>query len=432
MYNSLINFTIFVLSFLSWENIHPKTVCPLMELSDAQPIQFWQTDCSTYNQAEEFGVHHKCFQQPVNCDDEVIVQFTSNEESTNTDALALPAITSWASSTESGSRPDWTPGAVPEVTVVGFAPGVTSEWLYIDFNIIAGRAYVITVDYTKVYNSGTSNPRSITVAFLDDDYNILVSDAETTPTPPGGSDQIVAQLLGPELATKIAIRVTDGSNITMQIDDISGTVSTNDDYVLSVRDSNGDEILQLPFDAYDDGQKFVYTLSFIPEQTSPEICDTEIQLYIRNATTGTDRARSDSLDVASSHNGTFLITYYNHRNFAGLIYEDVSPQLMFYLRVPAMFFHERFPEEQEVIQLTSSQLQLNSTIKKQKLLSTDFLPYYFHEKIKLILNHQFVYINTKYWVKEESYDIDSGDRRWPVKKASCWISQQDFVHRNVL
>jgi hypothetical protein len=38
----------------------------------------------------------------------------------------------------------------------------------------------------------------------------------------------------------------------------------------------------------------------------------------------------------------------------------------------------------------------------------------------------------RYWVKEESYDIGSGDRRWPVKKASCWISQQDFVHRNVL
>jgi hypothetical protein len=432
MYYGLTIFPIFVVSFLSWENIYPKTVFPLMELSDAQPIQFWPTDCSTYNQEEPFGVHRKCFEQPVNCDDEVVVQFTSNDISTNTEALVLPSLSQWLSSEES-SNPDWTTGAVPEVTIPGSGgAGIASEWFYIDFTIVEGRNYTFQIDYTKAYNSGSSNPRTITIAFLNDDFTILASDSGTTPAPAGGSAQFDAELTGPALATRIGIRCNDGSNVTIQIDDISGTVSVGDEYVLSIRDENGAEILQLPFDSYDNGATFVYTLSLIPSETSPEICDAYVQFFIRNATTGTDQARSDALDIRQSHTGTILVTYYNHRNYAGLIYEDVSPQLIFYLRIPAVFYHERFPEEQEVMQLTDRLQTLNSVIRKQKMMDIDYVPYYFHEKIKLILNHQFVYINARYWVKEESYYIGSGDRRWPVKKASCWISQQDFVHRNVL
>jgi hypothetical protein len=66
------------------------------------------------------------------------------------------------------------------------------------------------------------------------------------------------------------------------------------------------------------------------------------------------------------------------------------------------------------------------------MLDVDYVPYYFHEKLKFVLKHQFVSIYGKEWVKQEPYEIADGDRRWPIKKAKCWISEKEFVHRNVL
>jgi hypothetical protein len=66
------------------------------------------------------------------------------------------------------------------------------------------------------------------------------------------------------------------------------------------------------------------------------------------------------------------------------------------------------------------------------LLDTDYLPYYFHEKIKLMLKHQFVTIYNKFWTKQESYDIQEGNRMHPERKAKCWISEQEYMQRSVL
>jgi hypothetical protein len=65
-------------------------------------------------------------------------------------------------------------------------------------------------------------------------------------------------------------------------------------------------------------------------------------------------------------------------------------------------------------------------------MDTDYMPYYMHEKIKLVLKHQFVSIYNKEWVKEAAYELSDTDRRWPVTKAKCWITEKEFVHRNVL
>jgi hypothetical protein len=119
-------------------------------------------------------------------------------------------------------------------------------------------------------------------------------------------------------------------------------------------------------------------------------------------------------------------------NFAGLVYVGSSPEPEFYIRVPAIFFHQRFPEEDEVMELSTSLATLNGTLRKQRLLDVDYVPYYFHEKLKFVLKHQTVTIFSRQWVKQEVYEIVEGDRRWPVKKAKCWISEKDFVHRNVL
>lgn len=263
----------------------------LMVLSDAQPVQFWPIECDTFNEHSSPGVHHRCFCQPFNCDDEIIIQGTVSVDS----------------------------------------------------------------------------------------------------SPP-----------------------------------------VADDYIVLVKDDNGSELLTLPMDVTEVDDRFVYSLSITPSDVSPELCNRLISLTIVNDTTVTEIAKSDCLDILEEHFNTVLATYYNHRNFAGLIYENSSPQTQFKLRIPAIFYHQKFPEEDEVMELSTSLVSLNGSIKRQRLLDIDYVPYYFHEKIKLMLKHQFVTIYNKEWVKEEPYDIAEGERRWPIKKARCWISEKEFVHRNVL
>lgn len=52
----------------------------LMIISDANPVQFWMSECATYNEEEPFGINRRCFCAPWECDDEIIVQFTDDGE----------------------------------------------------------------------------------------------------------------------------------------------------------------------------------------------------------------------------------------------------------------------------------------------------------------------------------------------------------------
>jgi hypothetical protein len=271
------------------ENIN-TSLCFVMIFSDAQPVQFWPIECNTYNQAEPYGVHHKCFCQPWQCSDEIKIQFTETSDSS------------------------------------------------------------------------------------------------------------------PEIA---------------------------DDFSLSVRDEDDNELLNLPFEVYDTGTKFVYSLSLVPSDMSPDLCDQRVQFVILNDSAEAV-AQSDCQDIQTEQTDTILINYRNHRNVFGLIYADISPEVDFNLRVPAIFFHQRFPKEEETILLSTSMVSANSVVRRQRLLDVDYVPYYFHEKLNLILQHQFVNIYSREWVTQEAYEIVEGNRQWPVKKGKIYLSEKEFVMRNVL
>jgi len=224
----------------------------------------------------------------------------------------------------------------------------------------------------------------------------------------------------------------DDSIVLQFYDTPDSSPSIPDDFSLSIRDENDNEILNLPFEVQDDGSNYVYNLTVVPSALSPDFCDTRVHFVIINDTTVTTIAQSDCLDVQQSHENTILITYRNHRNIFGLIYSDISPDVEFNLRVPAIFFHQRFPKVEETMELSTSLVSLNSTIRRQRLLDVDYVPYYFHEKIQLIIQHQFVNIYNRDWVTQEGYELVDGDRRWPVKKAKCFLSEKEFVMRNVL
>jgi hypothetical protein len=275
----MLKVAIFVLSVYSGESgyfLHQMTI------SDACPVQFWFSECQTFNEQEPFGIHYRCFQAPWECDDEILIQFVDD--------------------------------------------GIT-------------------------------------------EYDLVVVDE----------------------------------------DDV--------------------EIHSEPFIITDTK----YEVSLILSALSPEICNTVIQLKIVELSSPEAViARSDSLSVKQTQEGTIIIRYSNPRNYAGLVYSDDSPQTAFYLRVPAMFYHERQVDEDEVLSLTNQIVTQNNMMKTQRQLKTDSLPDYFHKKIQLVLKHQTVDILDRDWIKEEPYEPAESDRRNPLQKFSCWLTDRDSVQRNVL
>lgn len=427
MYNRI---AILALLFLSCREDNEHRQLCIMQFSDAQPVQFWLIECNTFNQQVSDGVHYKCFCQPWECDDEIKIQFTDIGSSTETEAITLPALNLWTSVSTDAAQIPWNLGASPDVTLAGSGAlsAERSEYLYTEYAFIAGRTYSISVEYERVVNSGASNPRTTTLAILDDSYAVQFSESESAT----GVETITIEFTATEDCTGIGFQHNSGANVTITVDAVSGTASVGDSFYLSIRDESGNEIMQLPFDSFDNGNTFVYNLAFIPSETSPEICEELVQFVIVDETTGTTRAQSDCQDIRSDHPDTILSNYRNHRNIFGLVYEDQSPDLDFNLRIPAIFYHQRFPEVEETMEVSNSIVSLNSTIRRQRLMTVDYVPYYFHEKIQLMLAHQFVSIIGREWVKQEGYEIVTGNRMNPLKMASIYLSEKNFVMRNVL
>ncbi len=255
-----------------------------MVFSDAQPIQFWLSDCETYNEEEPFGIFRRCFCQPFECEDTITIQFT-------------------------------------------------------------------------------------------DTVNIA--------------------------------------------------------YSFQVLDENDNELLSDDFDqsTYDDG--FIYSYSFVP--IDYDICTKRVKIIILSPEASPEQvASSDCIDIQSSHPGTVGVTYSNNRNYVGLVYTDVSPDAEFFLRIPAMFYHERQQGEEEVLQLTNQIVKQNSVVKTQKELRTDSLPDYMHKKIQFVLKHNSVLIKNKYWIQESEYELQDSNRRNPLQKAITWLTDRNSIQRNVL
>jgi len=145
------------------------------------------------------------------------------------------------------------------------------------------------------------------------------------------------------------------------------------------------------------------------------------------------KAYSDCIDIRTAWSETILINYSNNRNFAGLDNQEISPDIDFNLRIFAVFAEEQFPQEQEIGELSDNQeISLNSQLKTQRLLRVGHMPSYMHKKTILALMNQFVFIDGLYWVKADNYEKKDGNKRFPMKAYTCWLTQKDEIIRNIL
>lgn len=399
----------------------------LISISDANPVQFWQNDCETWNESTPEGMHHYCFCQPFQCDDEIKLQFSDIDdtdyalliENSDGDQLSLMPflretlipvppmqdLGDWINGDDAGTE-IW--NVVGSPSLGAMVTSENSKYLKGDFESVVGIDYSFTYNFTLDVPGG-SNAIAFTVYLLDADENVLDSQVSSPYTTDGVKTATVSlspSANGAYIAVKARVVLGDMNSLVMNS-------FTND---------------SVP------GLSPTRTISFTPSDLG--ICDEQIILKIVNTDTTPNSTvyKSDCLSIKTTHRETVLINYSNHRNFAGLEYSDTSPDPSYNLRIPAVFNEQRLPQEGEDLQLSSNRMiQLNAQTKVQNLLYTGRMPNYMHLKMVLVLQHQFLYIKGQYWVKgSEVYERIDGNRRDPFRKYNIWLTMKDYVARNIL
>jgi hypothetical protein len=399
-----------------------------IEISDATPVQFWAPDCATWNQQTPEGVHKYKFCQPWNCDDTIRVEFSDVlSDDTNYQEIDFPSLSTWLGQTGSGSLVDWSVGATPSVNL-GAGPPIpkNSEILYSPYSFVEGKGYKMVITFT------TNDVAGIRMSTYDSSFNIIQSSlANIVLSPTTLEFEFTATADAVYFGVQILI-----SEATVSITERHFYATIPDEYYLIVYDEDSLEVGLLEFSAtsINSGVNGLYSLSFVPEDLG--ICDEEIYLKIFKSTGTPDVevAMSDGLDIKTAHSETVLLTYSNHTNFAGIYYQSVSPDQEFYIRIPATFFRQRMPQERESLQLSSNRvINLFGQTKIQKFLETGRMPFYMHLKVGLILQHQIILINDQYWVAEENYEsIEPADKRDSLERYTIWLTQKQYVVRNIL
>ncbi len=419
-----------------------------MTFSDALPVQFWLNGQETFNQKIVDGVHHFCFCQPFECDDEIRIQFTDSEQhefklklidsdgnvahifdfDKNDELYSLSFIPSNYSPDLCDTNLKLQIVQEGEFQNADFDDGLTgwtlieqNNWSSITASSYAGNSaalFNITLDI--VGGSGTTNRytdwmrQSIgqnSNGTIDFNYSIR-----------SGTRNVSVGLWAP--GNFFIVFYKNGVSVSQET--ILTNLQPNTSYSGTYTSTETDfDTFALFFDAYFthvggvmNGTWDFYVLEFAPvgDGFNEEIV-----------------AESDCIKIASTYNETILITYSNHRNFADLENLDVSPDPEYQIRIPAVFFEERFPEEQEIIELSNStSVQAFAQIKAQKLLRIGQMPFYMHRKLKLILAHQFVSVDGTDYVKQEPYDIIEGNKRYPLRQATCWLTEKNYIKRNIL
>lgn len=203
----------------------------------------------------------------------------------------------------------------------------------------------------------------------------------------------------------------------------------NQQTVLSAGEQNFSGIINIPASDVPNNIKIQFfkgseSVEYIAALVSFDVVNEGVQLY-----------KSDCLNIKELHAETLIIDYTNHENFDGINYGDATPDPSFKVRIPAIFFEQRFIQEGQDDKLSNGEvISLYQESKEQCLLSTDRMPHYMHRKILAVLQHQFLYIDGNYWIKggEEYAKTEKKNKRDSFAMYTCWLTKQSSLVRNIL
>lgn len=394
---------------------HTFEPCPRMPLiiSDSIPVQFWVNGEETFNEKDVCGiVKQDCFCQLFNDTDEVTIQF---QHDTNGTFLLRVSDTSDKS-------------LIAEETYFGndfvFTEIVTGIYQAsltpLDFNLSGKMKFTIVKD-PKNYLSGYDN------------YNIgeatdwtLGSAPSVTVSSPNNSNLLIG--LFPGLANTEYSFFFDGTKTGFSDLTITFYDAALNQTGTAIFTSNVSTLTQFSLTSGAEAPAYIglSVTSFVGSST------VTINSLINLDNDDNDIATSDCIDIQSAHECTTLIEYENTSDFDGIEYESVSPGPSFQLRIPAIFFEEENPQEQEDLELSNGVIvTLRQSIVEKRKLETGFMPNYMHRKLQKILMHDSVYIDGDYWKKRDAYDT-SPVKKYNLKTASVLLTKYDSVEKNTI
>lgn len=389
-----------------------------MTISDAIPVQFWVNGVETFNQKEVCGITPACFCQPFESGDEIRIQLNDSEFN----SFELNILDEFDNEVATLSFSEVSEN-IHELSFTNSGLGIT------------GQVRLIIVGILNLSNENFTTS-------LDGWENYLfsgINDWEWADD--GGNGSANSNTIGTNTGyLRQGVVINDGDEIiiTGEIRFQVASAGTSTVEIVAIN-SDGVQILQSITSASG--------TSSITVETTAENAKTHLgfraisgtgehQLFVHNfnVQVKTIVAYSDCLDIRTSHDCTQLIRYDNTKDFAGIEYSTFSPTAEFYLRIPAIFFHERNTEEEESFEESSENIvRLRNEIKLKRLLEVGFMPDYMHRKLLLILAHDTVEIDGESWIKRDPYEKEEpGNRRYPLKKASVLLTQKDYIKRNIL
>lgn len=391
-----------------------------MTVSNALPIQFWPIDQDTYNEKQVCGIEPRCWCQPIQCDDTVKIQVVA--EGDENVELFSPAVFDEDGVIvydPHGFGSDGLHSFVPSehdicdgqymIQIFEIARALTigepdgGDWALITGSGVTGNDYfeasgaIINATWRKV----------MAIAGMPVYYvNATVIISKSNPL----ADISVQAFLSPQ-----------GGDILNDSADYLFTTEGTFNIVFELQPTNDPQVALL---ALIDGTASVGTVTarMVFEPTEVIYLPSDAIIY-----------KSDCLDIRTEHECTELIDYSNNKNFAGLVYEGISPGPTFSLRLPAVFFHESFPQEEEVNPLSNDTwLQSYSMITRKKNLDLGYMPYYMHQKTQLVLMHDNIEIREEQWTRRDPYNIEEAHKRYPKPKANVLLTDKNFIQRNLI
>lgn len=397
-----------------------------MTVSNALPIQFWPQDEQTYNEKQVCGISEFCWCQMIQLDDTVTLYIDDDEPTQKTVAFfneddEIIYNTSFDSNGYASFVPEeqtLTEGVYKAVIYDNTDPLLITvkeptEWTDEvgtitkndgDNTLSTGAIGFVT----RRVRMPAAVPDGTTFNFT---YLVTISGTWTGTVEMG---PFITDAAGLSKGTAPSTLLFTG-NVANEFHNASFT-PTSDGF-------SSDPMAFLKFTIFgpDTSGTATITITIFPGQLLYLDPD-EVGLY-----------KSDCLDIREEHECTGLITYSNHKDFAGIVYEGISPTPEFQIRVPMVFFHESYPQEEEVHPLSDDTwLRLSSRMERKKLLDLGYMPYYMHKKIQLILMHDNIEIDGEQWKKRDSYNIEEGDKRYPKPKANVLLTDKNFIKRNVI
>jgi hypothetical protein len=396
-----------------------------LTFSDANPVQFWDYNCDTFNEKTVPGIFSRCFCQIFNADDTITVQFY---DAVNSNPVMKVL------DTDGGILYSAALSEVNNVFTHSFVPsaqGITDQQIQIIVFFQGAQTVLFhstfDTDLDGWVNEGTGT--SWVWDAISNNSAIVDSITDTNSKYLSKSISGAADIYNVQVSSILFSFVANTANVLIEAYNGGTKVATiyDEDHTFSTPEALDLNLFAL-LPAFT-SVKIKYTVS-----GNSSFLMTSFQMNAFGAGSGAAAAaKSDCIDIKTSHDESVLISYTNNRVFASLNTNIGTPDPEFQLRIPAIFFEESHPEESEVLDLTdNSMVQLNATVKFKKLLQVKMMPQYMHLKTKLVLKMQNVEIDGEQWISVDPYEMGPLAKRHSQRKASCWLTKENYLVRNVL